>query len=72
MADYMPTSEKDVEGMYQELLSYVKKIENKYLRQLAEEFYVKNQEFIKIFIHLAVLGLSCEMQNLSLQRVGFF
>ena len=49
VADYMPTSEKDVEGMYQELLSYVKKIENKYLRQLAEEFYVKNQEFIKIF-----------------------
>ena len=29
------------------------------------------EEFIKIFIHLAVLGLSCEMQNLSLQRVGF-
>ena len=29
------------------------------------------EEFIKIFIHLAVLGLSCEMQNLWLQRVGF-
>ena len=29
------------------------------------------EEFIKIFIHLAVLGLSCSMQNLSLWRVGF-
>ena len=29
------------------------------------------EEFIKIFIHLAVLGLSCGMQNLSLWRVGF-
>ena len=49
VADYMPTSEKDVEGMYRELLLYVNKIGNKYLRQLAEQFFVKNQEFIKTF-----------------------
>ncbi len=49
VADYMPTSEKNVEGMYEELLSYVKQIENKYLRQLAEYYFVHNQEFIKVF-----------------------
>ena len=30
-ADYMPTSEKGVDSMYDELLSFVKQIENKYL-----------------------------------------
>ena len=49
VADYMPTSEKNVEGMYEELLSYVKQIENKYLRQLAEYYFVNNEEFLKIF-----------------------
>lgn len=49
VGDYMPTSEKDVDGMYEELLSYVKQIENKYLRQLAEYYFVNNDTFIKIF-----------------------
>lgn len=48
-ADYMPTSDKDVEGMYQELLTFVREIENKYLRQLAEYYYVQNEAFIKVF-----------------------
>ena len=48
-ADYMPTSEKNVDGMYEELLSYVDQIENKYLRQLAELFFKQDQEFVKIF-----------------------
>ncbi len=48
-ADYMPTSEKDVDGMYQELLTFVREIENKYLRQLAEYYYVQNEAFLKIF-----------------------
>jgi 3'-5' exoribonuclease len=49
VADYMPTTEKDVEGMYAELISYVKQIENKYLRQLAEEFFVNDAAFVKKF-----------------------
>lgn len=49
VGDYMPTSEKDVEGMYAELLSYVKQIENKYLRQLAEYYFVNHTTFIKAF-----------------------
>ena len=49
VADYMPTSEKDVEGMYAELLSFIKQIENKYLRQLAEYYFVNDEAFIKAY-----------------------
>lgn len=49
VADYMPTSEKSVDSMYQELLSYIKKVDNKYLRQLLEYYFVKDEAFIKTF-----------------------
>ena len=49
VADYMPASEKNVEFMYQELLSYIKQVENKYLRQLLEFYFVKDEAFIKVF-----------------------
>ena len=35
--------------MYQELLGYVGKIENKYLRQAVEYYFVKDESFIKKF-----------------------
>lgn len=49
VADYMPTSEKDVEGMYAELLSFIKQIENKYLRLLAEYYFVNDEAFLKAY-----------------------
>lgn len=49
LADYMPTSEKDANQMYQELLGYGKQIKNKYLRQLIEYYFEKDQNFIKVF-----------------------
>lgn len=49
VADYMPTTEKNVDTMYEELLGYVGKIQNPYLHQLAEYYYVKDAEFIKEF-----------------------
>lgn len=49
MADYLPTSGKDTEKMYQELLGYVKKIENPYLRQVAVYYFVKDEAFIRKF-----------------------
>lgn len=49
VADYMPTTEKNVEEMYAELLSYIKKVENKYLRQLLEYYFVKDENFVKKF-----------------------
>ena len=48
-ADYMPTSEKSTEGMYRELLGYVSQIENTYLRQAVEYYFVNNETFIKTF-----------------------
>lgn len=48
-ADYMPTSEKSVDGMYEELLGYVRKISNPYLRQAVEYYFVKDEAFIKSF-----------------------
>ena len=39
-ADYMPTSEKSTEGMYRELLGYVSQIENTYLHQAVEYYFV--------------------------------
>ena len=48
-ADYMPTSEKNVDSMYSELLSYINQVENKYLRQLLEYYFVNDEAFIKNF-----------------------
>ena len=49
VADYLPSSEKNIETMYAELLSYIKQVENKYLRQLLEYYFVKDEKFIKVF-----------------------
>ncbi len=48
-ADYMPTSEKNVGGMYGELLSYIEKVENTYLRKALEYYFVDDEDFIKQF-----------------------
>lgn len=48
-ADYMPTSEKSVDGMYEELLGYVRGIKNPFLRQAVEYYFVNDAEFIKVF-----------------------
>lgn len=48
-ADYMPTSEKSVDGMYEELLGYIRGISNSYLRQAIEYYFVKDAEFVRTF-----------------------
>ena len=48
-ADYMPTTDKSTDGMYQELLSYINRIENSYLRQVVEFYFVKDEAFEKKF-----------------------
>lgn len=48
-ADYLPVSKFDIEEMFQELSGYINEIENKYLKQLLQEFFVKDDEFIKAF-----------------------
>ena len=48
-ADYLPVSKFDIGEMYQELLDYINKIENKYLKQLMRMFFVEDESFIKRF-----------------------
>ena len=48
-ADYLPVSSKDNDVMYGELLGLIKSIENPYLHQLLEAFFVKDETFVKLF-----------------------
>lgn len=48
-ADYMPTTEKNVDAMYDELLSYIKQVDNKYFRQTLEFYFVNDEAFVKHF-----------------------
>ena len=48
-ADYLPVSSKDIDTMYQELLSLIKSIQNTYYKQLLEAFFVKDEAFSKAF-----------------------
>lgn len=49
-ADYMPTTEKSTDSMFEELIGYVKKIDNDYLRQAVEYYFVNDEAFIKTFV----------------------
>ena len=48
-ADYMPTTEKSIDGMYEELTAYIRQISNQYLRKALEYYYVKDETFIRNF-----------------------
>ena len=48
-ADYMPTTEKSPDGMYQELLGYIRQIKNEYLRKAVEYYFVEDEAFVKRF-----------------------
>lgn len=48
-ANYMPVSRFSIDGMYNELLGYIKGINNGYIKKLLESFFVEDKEFIAIF-----------------------
>lgn len=48
-SDYLPVSSKDIDAMYQELLGFIRSIQNTYFRQLLEAFFVKDEAFAKAF-----------------------
>ncbi len=48
-ADYLPVSSRDINEMYHELIGYVNKVENHYLKKLLEAFFVDDEAFIKKF-----------------------
>lgn len=47
--DYLPVSERDADEMYEELLTYIHKIENPYLKKLTDSYFADNEAFIKAF-----------------------
>lgn len=48
-ADYLPMSKKDIETMYSEVLGFIDSMENPYIRQLMEDLFKKDEDFIKAF-----------------------
>lgn len=48
-SDYLPISSKGIDTMYQELLGLVGSIDNTYLKQLLESFFVKDEKFTRMF-----------------------
>lgn len=48
-ADYLPVSKYDIEEMFAQLQSFIGQVENKYLKQLLQEFFIKDQDFVKVF-----------------------
>lgn len=48
-SDYLPVSKYDIEEMFAQLQSFIGQVENKYLKQLLQEFFVKDQDFVKVF-----------------------
>ena len=48
-SDYLPTSSRDIEEMYSELMVLINGTKNKYLKQLLNSFFVEDEKFIKAF-----------------------
>ena len=48
-ADYLPVSKYNIEDMYAELLVYIDKVKNPFLNELLQDFFVADQDFIKMF-----------------------
>nr|WP_027872111.1 HD domain-containing protein [[Eubacterium] cellulosolvens] len=63
-ADYLPTTDKNIDEMYKVLLGFIDKVENKYLNALLRRFLVEDEELVKRFrsasaaktIHHAFVG----------------
>lgn len=48
-SDYLPVSRFNIEEMYAEFLSYIGKIENLFIKQLLESFFIEDEDIIKKF-----------------------
>jgi len=49
-SDYLPTTSKNIDEMYKELLSFITKVQNPYLKELLSKFFVEDQNFAKRFM----------------------
>lgn len=48
-SDYLPVSSKNIDEMYQQLLTIIGSIQNKYYKGILEDLFIKDQAFIKAF-----------------------
>lgn len=48
-SNYLPMTDKNIDEMYQELLGLIGSIQNTYLKQLLDAFFVQDQDFVKKF-----------------------
>lgn len=48
-ADYVPVSSRDINEMYSELLAYIAKVENPYLKQLLNDIFISDKDFAEKF-----------------------
>lgn len=48
-ADYLPTTNKDIDEMYKQLLGYIESVKQPYLKKLLQSFFIENEEFVSIF-----------------------
>ena len=54
ISDYMPSTKKDIDEMFDELLEMIEKVQNPFLKKLALRVFVEDKEFAKKFkIHSA-------------------
>ncbi|MGN0346515.1 MAG: 3'-5' exoribonuclease YhaM family protein [Lachnospiraceae bacterium] len=51
MADYMPSTSKNIEEMFQQILDYIASVKNPSLNKLLMKFFVEDGEFVKKFKH---------------------
>lgn len=48
-ANYLPVSRFNIEDMFSEMLGYMNKIQNPYIKKLLEVFFVKDEQLVKTF-----------------------
>lgn len=48
-ADYLPVTGKNIDTMMEELLAYINNIQNRYLKELLQSFFVKDEKFTAAF-----------------------
>lgn len=47
--EYMPSTNKDIKVLYQELTGYIKSMKNEYLRTLAQRYFLEDKGAAKVF-----------------------
>lgn len=48
-SNYMPTTSRDIEEMYKELLGYIDKVKEPHLHALLESFFIEDKDFVARF-----------------------